>query len=104
MTAEAFWADPDVRWLTGVNTSAGTVYFNKEQFEELLSWMQLPALLEIARHDTVKPSSINKIELAVSRACSVAEEAGYRLDKYLEISRGVLKGAQSLSPIETHHK
>ena len=99
MTAEAFWADPDVRWLTGVNNSAGAVYFNKEQFEELLSWMQLPALLEIARHDAVKPSSINRIELAVSRACSVAEEAGYRLDKYLDISRGVPKGVQK--PVST---
>ncbi len=39
---EAFWEDPDVRWLTGVNTAAGITYFGKEGFEELLTWLQLP--------------------------------------------------------------
>ena len=30
--SESFWADPDVRWLAGVNQSSGITYFNKEQF------------------------------------------------------------------------
>jgi hypothetical protein len=94
--SEAFWADSDVRWLTGVNEASGTTYFNKEQFEELLSWIQLPALLEAARHDAVKLSSINEIEQAVSRACSVAEEARYRLDEYIDISNGVPNRMQKL--------
>lgn len=86
--SEAFWADPDVRWLTGVNEASGTTYFNKEQFEGLLSWIQLPALLEIARHDVVKLSSINEIEIALSRARSAAEDAGYKLDRYLKLRSG----------------
>ena len=82
--SEAFWTDPDVRWLAGVNEASGVTYFNKEQFEELLSWIQLPALIEIARQDVVNLSSINEIELTVSRACSAAEDAGYKLDEYFK--------------------
>jgi hypothetical protein len=84
--SEAFWTDPDVRWLAGVNTSSGVTYFNREQFEELLSWIQLPALIEIARQDVVNLPSIKDIEVAVSRACSLAEDSGYKLDEYLKLS------------------
>ena len=83
--SKAFWEDPDVRWLTGVHESGGTSYFNKEQFEELLSWSQLPALLEIARHDAFKPSAIEKIEDGIAKACLAASDAGYKLDTYLEL-------------------
>ena len=83
--SKAFWEDPDVRWLTGVHESGGTSYFNKEQFEELLSWFQLPALLEIARHDAFKPSAIEKIEDGIAKACLAASDAGYKLDTYLEL-------------------
>jgi glycosidase len=81
---EAFWTDHDVRWLTGVNESSGISYFNKEQFEELLSWVQLPALLAIARHDKFKPSAIDKIEGGITKACLAATGAGYKLDTYLK--------------------
>ena len=30
--SESFWADPDVRWLAGVNQSSGVTYFNQERF------------------------------------------------------------------------
>jgi glycosidase len=83
--AEAFWADPDVRWLSGLNDSSGTAYFNKEQFEEMLSWIQLPALLEIARKDAFKPSAIDDIENGISNACLAAHDAGYKLDTYLKL-------------------
>jgi glycosidase len=82
---EAFWTDPDVRWLTGVNESAGTTYFNKEQFAELLSWTQLPALLAIARPEAFKPSAIEKIENKVTKACLAATDASYKLDAYLKL-------------------
>jgi hypothetical protein len=88
LNSEAFWADHDIRWLTGVNDSSGTTYFNKEQFEELLSWVQLPALLAIARHDKFKPSAIDKIEGSISKACLAATEAGYKLDTYLKLLNG----------------
>lgn len=83
--AEAFWDDPDVLWLTGVNESSGKTYFNKEQFEEMLSWIQLPALLAIARQAAFKPSAIQEIENNVAKASQAAHDAGYKLDMYLNL-------------------
>jgi hypothetical protein len=85
MRSEAFWTDPDVTWLAGVNESSGTTYFNKEQFEEMLSWSQLPSLLEIAHHDAFKPAAIGKIEDGITKACLAATDAGYKLDAYLKL-------------------
>ncbi|RSL15249.1 glycosidase [Edaphobacter aggregans] len=83
--SEAFWADPDVRWFTGINEVSSTIYFNKELFGELLSWVQLPTLLNVVRQDGVILFFINEIELTVSRACSTAKDAGYKLDRYLNL-------------------
>jgi hypothetical protein len=88
--SEEFWSDSDVRWLAGVNESSGKTYVNKEQFEELVSWLQLPALLEIADHDLSQTNSLREIEATVSRACQAIRQAGYDLDKYLALSNGNL--------------
>jgi hypothetical protein len=82
---EEFWSNPDVRWLTSVNESNGRKYFNKELFEELISWLQLAALLEIARQGSGELRSLSKIEAVVSRACRAAEEAGYNVEAYLSL-------------------
>ena len=78
----SFWHDNDVRWLAGLNESKGITYLNKEQFEELLCWTQLPALLKIA--DSTKPDlqAIELIEARLSTQCRIAAEAGYNLDLY----------------------
>jgi hypothetical protein len=81
--SEAFWADPDVRWLAGVNTHSGVTYFNREQFEELLAWLQLPALIKIAKQPSAQPKAIAELESAFAAACEAAHDAGYRLDHYL---------------------
>ena len=81
--SEEFWADPDARWLAGVNQASGKTYVNKEQFEELLSWLQLPALLEISQSDSGESRSIGELEATVSRACQRAEDVGYNLEEYL---------------------
>jgi hypothetical protein len=80
-----FWSDPDIRWLAGVNESNGKTYFSKEMFEELLSWLQLPALLEIAQQDSSESRSITKVEAVVARACRAAEVAGYNVEAYLSL-------------------
>ena len=85
MHSEAFWADPDVRWLTGVNISSGKTYFNKEQFEEMLSWVQLPALIEIAQQDADPSHALSQVEAAISKACLAAGTARYDLDTYLTV-------------------
>jgi glycosidase len=86
--SEALWADPDVRWLAGVNQAGGITFFNREQFEELLTWLQLPALIRIAQNETSQPGSaqhagIAEIERSVATARKAAHGAGYNLKKFL---------------------
>jgi hypothetical protein len=81
------WADPDVRWLTGVHEAGGFTYFNKERFEELLGWLQLPALMEMAQEKTGATGALREVEARVAAACEVAQAAGYQLQKYLAATR-----------------
>ncbi|WP_353067383.1 alpha-amylase family glycosyl hydrolase [Tunturibacter psychrotolerans] len=81
--SEQFWSDPDVRWLTGINESSGVTYFNKEGFEELLGWLQLPALINLAQQSPINLDSIKTLEAAVLESCKSAQTAGYNLDRYL---------------------
>jgi hypothetical protein len=85
--SQAFWSDPDVRWLAGVNTASGVTYFNREQFEELLAWLQLPALIEIAQQPSAQPRAIAELESAFAAACEAAHDAGYRLDLYIATAK-----------------
>jgi hypothetical protein len=78
-----FWSEPDVRWLAGVNTSSGVTYINREQFEELLAWLQLPALIKIARQKSGLSIPIAELEAAFAATCEAAHAAGYQLDAFL---------------------
>jgi hypothetical protein len=89
------WADGDVRWLTGVHESGGFTYFNKERFEELLGWLQVPALMEIAQEETGGAGALREVEGGVMAACERAREAGYQLQRYLKAGRGELLAAGS---------
>jgi glycosidase len=89
ITSTAFWADPDVRWLTGVHEAFGETYINQEQFEELLCWLQLPSLLKVGEPETQDEISLQEIERAVSRTCKEMKDAGYNLSTYLQ--RSVVK-------------
>jgi hypothetical protein len=80
---DTFWNDSDVRWLTGVNESSGTIYFNKEGFEELLCWLQLPALIEIGYQNSRELESIVKLEESIGETTRSAKSAGYKLNEYL---------------------
>jgi hypothetical protein len=93
--SRAFFADQDVRWLAGVNVSGGVTYFNKEQFEELLTWLQLPALLEIAAKPSGQIARIAEIEASVAAARQAAQAAGYNLEAFL--AGGALKPAKVLT-------
>jgi hypothetical protein len=92
-----FWRDGDVRWLAGVNESDGVTYVNKELFEELTDWLQLPALLEIAELGPGKLDGVLEIEAAVERARDAAARSGYNLDKYLELLE--VEEEQALYPV-----
>jgi hypothetical protein len=74
IASDAFWAEPDVRWLAGANDADGETWFNKEQFEELVGWLQVPSLVAGEAVD-------------VELVCEKAEAAGYNLALFLELSR-----------------
>jgi glycosidase len=82
--ARSFWNDGEVRWLAGVNESDGVTYVNKEQFEELMDWLQLPALLEFAEPNADALAGILEAEAAVEDARDAIAEAGYKLNEYLD--------------------
>ena len=89
LRADSFWADSDVRWLAGLNESEGATYVNKESFEELLVWLQIPALLGLAGHlggedALASPAAeLASLEGALRAECQRMADAGYNLRKYL---------------------
>ncbi|HVW78132.1 MAG TPA: alpha-amylase family glycosyl hydrolase [Alloacidobacterium sp.] len=81
MQDESFWNDPDIRWLTGYNEADGKIYVNKEQFEEMLCWMQLPALLATTTQTPdQQQAALKKIEAVVSTSSKTMKDAGYQLN------------------------
>jgi hypothetical protein len=76
----ALWQDPDVRWLTGAHESEGHSYFVKESYEELLWWLQLPALCKLAADAVPTRAAVQQIGNAVDEARSAAARAVYRID------------------------
>jgi glycosidase len=81
----ALWSDADVRWLCGVHEAEGREYLVRERYEELLWWLQLPALLRLAgenvpSHLAVNRAAVRKMSKAVEEALADAAAAGYRVD------------------------
>jgi glycosidase len=78
--APALWADPDIRWLAGVHEAGEHSYLVRECYEELLWWLELPALLELAADPASPPDAVAEILGSVEAALAAAESAGYRAD------------------------
>jgi Glycosidases len=82
LASEKFWRDPDVRWLAGVNRSADTEYLNQESFEELLCWMEVPALLRAAdSSQTVEKMEIIAAEL--TSALTLLKQSGFEYERFI---------------------
>ncbi len=78
--APALWLDPDVRWLCGVHESEGHVYLIRELYEELLWWLLMPSLLNLAGEDARSRDAVKELSNTVKAALASAEAAGYRID------------------------
>ncbi len=85
IASKELWTNPDARWLAGMNEAKGVTYFNKEQLEELGSWLQLPALLAAAteQHDSKRPATLAKVGKTLAEVSTAAAGAEYQLDKFL---------------------
>ncbi|MBW4038438.1 MAG: alpha-amylase [Acidobacteria bacterium] len=67
---KTFWEDADVRWLAGVNLASGVEYINQERFEELLCWLMLPEMINIAR---TEPIHLKNLEPLTSMAVTLSD-------------------------------
>jgi len=68
-----FWEDADVRWLTGAHADeAGVEYFDRERFEALLRWVQLPWAVAGVQDDAW-----------AKRAAELAEAKGYKVGPFV---------------------
>jgi hypothetical protein len=83
MLAPALWLDPDVRWLCGVHESGGHFYLIRERYEELLWWLLMPALLNLAGEDAPNRLAVRELSNIIEAALASAEDAGYRVDALL---------------------
>jgi hypothetical protein len=77
----ALWRDPDVQWLTGVHEAEGHHYVIREAYEELLWWLEMPALLTLGAQPSVSSEATERIAKTVADAMKAMEEAGYRVDE-----------------------
>jgi hypothetical protein len=76
------WQEGDVQWLTGTHESEGVRYFNQESHEELLWWIQVPALVRATPPQ--QRVAARESAAAVHLARQAARDAGYRVDALLE--------------------
>ena len=69
-------------------TAGGAIYVNKESFEELLCWLQIPGLLAVAGEGADGGPSgharLAAIEAGVSSECRAMKDAGFELRNYLK--------------------
>jgi len=80
-TAPFSWVhDPDVAWAIGVHKHEEVSYLVKEQFERLLWWMNLRALLEIAKTQPLDLERLSLLQKQIQTRMRVAEDAGYRVE------------------------
>ncbi len=84
VATEAFWKDPDVRWLASISESEGTAYLNKEAFEEVLAVLLTPALLAI-RASSPKGEALSEIEGTLAKLSVSAATAGYKVAEFVKL-------------------
>ncbi|HTJ29251.1 MAG TPA: alpha-amylase family glycosyl hydrolase [Acidobacteriaceae bacterium] len=81
-TSEAFWNDPDVRWLAGVHEYEDKTYIVHESLAALLAWLELPELLRAC-----EGSNPQLGVRSATRALATLEavhQAGYELNAFLK--------------------
>jgi len=103
----ALWQDPDVRWLTGAHEAEGRWYFIKEAYEELLWWLQLPALCKLAEAKA-PAAEARAMAKAIAEAVEAAARAGYSIDALLAESNAIPpaqilpEAPKEIAPAETN--
>jgi len=81
--APVLWLDPDVRWVCGVHEAEGHQYLIREKYEELLWWLQMPALLCLAGQAAPSRAAVEGLGKSVAADLNSAEAADYRIEALL---------------------
>lgn len=84
LALEDFWTDPDVRWLTGVNSAGGIEYVNQELLEEMLFWVQLPQLLRSTLSSTPQ-ARIGSVIPFVMEYMDLLRQANFEYLRFLRL-------------------
>lgn len=79
--------DPDISWLINVHEWQGERFFNKEAFQQLLWWMSLPNLLDLASTGQPAAEAVTKLQNELASRINAAEESGYRVEALLKVGR-----------------
>ena len=77
------WRDSDVQWLAGVHEAEGHHYVVREPYEELLWWLNMPALLEMAARSASGSEAVDQLGNSIDDAIKAMEAAAYRVDEML---------------------
>ena len=86
-----FWEHPDVQWLLGKSEAYGSTYFEKEKFEELLTWLQVVDLTVLSAKEAQDRNE------QLEYIFDLAKQAEYQVDKFRKLQRvgkGMLPQAQ----------
>jgi hypothetical protein len=76
-----FWEDPDVQWLLGKSEAHGSTYFEKEKFEELLTWLQVIDLTVLSEKEALDRNE------QLEYIFDLAKQAEYQIDKFRNLQR-----------------
>jgi hypothetical protein len=98
----ALWSDPDVRWLTGLHDAGEYSYLVQEPFEEMLWWLQMPALLALAGKPSPKKSDVQAISARIQESLAEAQRAGYGLQRLLGQDEDQLSTSPQAEPQIDH--
>jgi glycosidase len=84
---EEWLRDDDAREFLQVNRYAGTLWYNKEAFEDFLEWLILVrAIEEVKDHDDLSGADSAEAWRAIfRRVLPASDTAGYRVDRLLDI-------------------
>jgi len=94
LAGEQLWSDGDFRWLNCLTDSGDATYVNKECFEELLWWLQVPRLLSAN-----SAADYAAIEALVEEAGKALLAAGYELATFRESLAPTAKEPKTASAV-----
>ena len=81
--------DPNLSDYIHLNKHEGVLYFHKESFEELIYWLFITSIVDFTASPETKeediPAGIASRHKIVANLLGAAKEAGYRMEKMLEI-------------------